>query len=447
MSSEDPPASIEHTTRTDGGADVLPARDSPPDRPGGSRRDPLVRALIVMCVVLSVLVAFLGGVWSERNLGGGNGGPVDADRLNEVAELLDGEYYRGPTDDASQQAFDDGLEQGALVGLAAGAGDPYTSYLPPDDAAPLTEQLSGQYGGIGITVQQRDGNLIITQLVPGGPAEAAGVRPEDTLVSVDGFALAGVSTADAGGRIRGEVGTTATLVVSRPGEAAPQTIAVTRAQLDSPVVVYALNPATNVAQIRVTGFTGVTTAQLDLALDQADTDDAAGIVLDFRGNGGGSVTAAQEMIGRFVPASRGPALFETVGRQGESGETSTLPIIARPDGVVSELPLVVLVDGGTASAAEIVAAALADYCRATVMGTATYGKGSVQRVHTFDDQSILRVTIAEWITPKGQRLDGLGVTIQVQVEPGATSDGRDYQLLAAGKYLQSGGSSSLNFGW
>ena len=447
MSHDAPQTSIDGTSRSDGGDQVLPSWDSPPDRPVGSRRDPLVRTLIVMCVVLSVLVAFLGGVWAERNLSGGRGGPVDADRLNEVAELLDGEYYRGPTDDVSQDAFDASLEQGALVGLAAGAGDPYTSYLPPDDAAPLTEQLSGQYGGIGITVQQRDAHLIVTQVLPGGPAEAAGVRREDALVSVDGFALAGVSTAEAGARIRGEVGTMATLVISRPGDAAPRTIAVTRAQLDSPVVVYTFDPATNVAQIRVSGFTGVTTAQLDQALDQADTDGALGFVLDFRGNGGGSVTAAQEMIGRFVPTSRGPALYETVGRQGDSDQTSTLPIIGPPDGVVSELPLVVLVDGGTASAAEIVAASLADYGRATVMGTATYGKGSVQRVHTFDDQSILRVTIAEWITPKGQRLNGLGVTIQVRVQPGTSADGQDYQVLAASKYLQSGGASSPGFGW
>ncbi len=439
--------STDAVERASDGGEVLPAWDNPAARPVGMRRDPLVRTLIVMCVVLSVLVAFLGGIWAERNLSGTNAGPVDADRLNEVAELIDGEYYRGPTDDASRAAFDDSLEQGAIVGLAAGAGDPYTSYLPPDDAAPLTEQLSGQYGGIGITVQQKDGNLIITQVLAGGPAEAAGVRPEDTLVSVDGFALAGVSTADAGARIRGEVGTTATLVISRPGEAATQTIAVTRAQLDSPVVVYSLDPTTRVAQIGVTGFTGVTTAQLDQALDRADADGATGIVLDFRGNGGGSVTAAQEMIGRFVPATQGPALYETVGRQGDSDQTSALPIIAPSDGVVSSLPVVVLVDGGTASAAEIVAASLADYGRATVMGTETYGKGSVQRVHTFDDQSILRVTIAEWITPKGQRLNGLGVTIQVQVEPGTTADGQDYQLLAAGTYLQSGGSSGTNFGW
>ncbi len=411
------------------------------------RRDPLVRGLAVMCVVLSVLVAFFGGVWTERNLSESLSGPVDADRLNDVAEMLDGEYYRGPTDDVSQAAFDESLEQGALVGLAAGAGDPYTTYLPPEDAAPLSEQLSGQYGGIGVTVQQRDGGLVIVQVLPGGPAEAAGVRPEDSLVSINGFPLVGVSTADAGLRIRGEVGTTAILMIGRPGESQPLTIPVVRRQLDAPVVVYTLDPASRIAQIHVSGFTGITTRQLDQALQTATTDGAVGLVLDLRDNGGGSVTAAQEMIGRFVLAALGPALYETVGRQGESDQTTSLPILGPPDGVVSTLPLVVLVNGNTASASEIVAASLADYGRATVIGSATFGKGSVQRVHTFEDESILKITVAEWLTPGGQRLDGVGVTIGVTVSPGTTADGQDAQRLAAQRYLLSGGASGVDFAW
>lgn len=408
-------------------------------------RDPFLTGLIGLAVVLAVLVAFLGGVWAERNLGESRG-PVDADRLNEVAGLLDAEYYRGPTDDASRAAFDQQLEQGALVGLTGGAGDPYTSYLPPEDAAPLTEQLSGQYGGIGVTVEQRDAGLTIVQVLPGGPAEAAGILPDDVLVSVDGVDLTGATTADAGGLIRGDVGTTVSLVVSRPATPDRLTIPVQRRQLDAPVVVYALDQATGIARLSVSGFTGVTTRQLDQALAQARTDGARGIVLDLRGNGGGSVTAAQEMIGRFVPAQDGPALYETIGRAGDSTDVSSLPIIA-PDGAVSTLPLAVLVDGGTASAAEIVAASLRDYGRATVIGSPSYGKGSVQRVHTFDDQAILKVTIAEWLTPKGQRLDGVGVTLDVAVAPGPANDGSDDQLAAATAYLVSGGVSGMDFGW
>lgn len=423
-----------------------PGSDDP--RPGTrSGRDPLVTGLIGLTVVLAILVAFLGGVWAERQLNESRGGLADADRLNEVAEVLDSEYYRGPTDDASRAAFDDRLEQAALVGLASGAGDPYTAYLPPDDAAPLAEQLSGQYGGIGITVQQRDARLLIVQVLPGGPAEAAGVQPNDVLLSVDGVDVTTASTADAGALIRGEVGTTVSLLLSRPATGERLTLSVQRQQLDAPVVVYSFDQVSAVARISVSGFTGVTTRQLDQALGQARTDGAVGLILDLRGNGGGSVTAAQEMIGRFVPAPAGPALYETIGRAGDSSDVSTLPIIAPEGGSVSTLPLVVLVDGGTASAAEIVAASLQDYGRATVMGSPTYGKGSVQRVHTFDDQSILKVTIAEWLTPKRQRLDGVGVTIDVEVAAGPPNDGADEQVAAAIAFLASGGASGVDFGW
>ncbi len=423
-----------------------PGIDQQTPAPRRAGRDPLVRTLIALCVLLTVIIAFLGGVWTERELVDRLGGPVDAGRLNEVAGLLDAEYYRGPTDDAEQAAFDERLEQGALVGLAEGAGDPYTSYLPPEDAAPLTEQLSGQYGGIGITVQQREGALAIVQVLAGGPAEAAGLRPDDLLIAVDGYDLTGATTEDAGVRIRGEVGTTVTLVVLRAGLVEPLTVPVERRQLDAPVVTYVLDPATRIGQIRVTGFTGVTTRQLDEALARARADGATGLVLDLRGNGGGSVTAAQEMIGRFVPATLGPALYETVGRAGDSDDVQSLPVLNPVDGIVSDLPLVVLVDAGTASASEIVAASLSDYGRATVMGTPTFGKGSVQRVHTFEDESILRVTIAEWLTPDRQRLEGVGVAVGVVVGAGEP-DGTDDQLTAAIALLRSGGTSAADFGW
>jgi carboxyl-terminal processing protease len=443
MSSEHAP--IEPADADDGHPVIEPSRPTV-DGPKPTGRDPLITGLIFLTVVLAILVSFLGGIWAERNLNGSGSGPLDADRLNEVAGLLDAEYYRGPLDEAARASFDDRLEQSALVGLASGAGDPYTSYLPPDTAAPLTEQLSGQYGGIGVTVQQRDGRLVIVQVLPDGPAEAAGVRPDDVLLSVDGTDLAGATTADAGALIRGEVGTTVSLALSRTLTGEQLTVPVERRQLDAPVVVYSLDPATGIARFSVSGFTGVTTRQLDQALAQARTDGAAGLILDLRGNGGGSVTAAQEMIGRFVPAQSGPALYETVGRAGDSDQVSSLPIIA-PDGGVSDLPLVVLVDGGTASAAEIVAASLRDYGRATVIGSPSFGKGSVQRVHTFNDDAILKVTIAEWLTPDHQRLDGVGVSLDVEVAAGSPDDARDDQLVAATAYLVSGGASGADFGW
>ncbi|HEV2527727.1 MAG TPA: S41 family peptidase [Thermomicrobiales bacterium] len=412
----------------------------------GRKGDPLIRLLAGLAVVLIAMVAFLGGVFVERELVS-RSGPIDDERLDEVAEIIQAEYYRGPTDDASQAAFEEQLEQGALEGIAAGAGDPYTAYLPPSDAAPLSTALSGQYGGIGVVVQQQDQRLVVTNVTPGGPAEEAGLRPGDVLVSVDDFQLAGVSVSDAGERIRGEVGTVATVVVDRIATGERLTFAAERERLETPVVDYRFDAETGIATISVAQFNATTTAQLDRSLILARADGATGLILDLRGNGGGTVTAAQEMIGRFVPAAQGPALYETVGRAGAAEDYVSLPIIGTPDGSVSDLPLVVVVDGNTASAAEIVAASLRDYGRAVVLGEPTFGKGSVQRIHEFDDRSILRVTIAEWLTPDRQRLNGVGVVIDVPVTGGPTPESEDAQLEAATAWLLSGGTSSATFGW
>lgn len=404
----------------------------------------LTRVLIGLLVVLGLLVAFLGGVTLERYRVDGE--RIDAGRLNEVADIIERDYYRGPGEGDSEDTFDDALENGALVGLAAGAGDPYTAYLPPDDAAPLAEALSGQYGGIGVTVEQRGSDLVVIATLPDGPAERAGIRGGDVLLAVDGTDLAGASTADAGAVIRGDAGTTATVVVLRPSTGERLTFTAERARLDAPIVTYAFDPATGIGHLRVSQFSGVTTAQLDRALAQATADGATGLVLDLRGNGGGSVISAQELLGRFLSPSVGPALYETTGRQSDGGELISLPILAAEGQAPNALPMVVLVDGGTASASEIVAATLSDYGRATVMGSPTFGKGSVQRVHTFADESILRVTIAEWLTPAQRRLDGIGVPIAVPVASGDAA-GSDLQFAAAVAFLRSGGTSATAFGW
>lgn len=411
------------------------------------RHDRTLSVLVGLSGVLVVLIAFLGGVWTERHLTAGAAGPLDDTRLNNVAQTLEDEYYRGPTSQASASAFNDQIEQHALAGMVGGAGDPYTVYLPPDDAQPLTDTLSGQYGGIGITIQSQNGRIVTTQVMDGGPAQRAGVRAGDLLVSADGHDVRTSDTTAAGNLIRGPVGSTLNLVVTRASSGQQLAFAIARERLESPDVVYSFDPATRIARLQVTVFSGVTTSQLDAAMAQASSDGAQAYVLDLRGNGGGSVTAAQEMIGRFVSPSAGPALYETVGRQGTSDQTTPIPIIGREDGVVSDLPMVVLVDGNTASAAEIVAASLGDYHRATVMGVATFGKGSVQRIHTFDDGAVLKVTIAEWRTPSGQRLEHRGVPIGVVIPVASAPTASDAQYAAAVRYLRSGGASNLPFGW
>lgn len=446
-------------TTNDGGEPLV--KDGRPAVRGDERRladderlssrsvgDRLTYALIALCGIFLALVSFLGGMLVEReyNPRDISDSPVDGERIEEVARIVEGEYYYLPEDPQAREQLAQEMEEGALEGMVAGLGDPYTAYLPPEDAGPLNDQLEGEYEGIGVSIQVIDGQLVVLRPLPGSPAERVGIKAGDIIVAADGVPLGGLTLAEAGEYVRGPAGTTVTLEVFRPELEQTLTFTVTRERLEEQVVIYRFDQATGIAYIRVTIFSDKTTSQLDAALRQARADGATGMVLDLRGNGGGWVVAAQEMIGRFVNPAMGYALYEDSGHDGDGGELVGQPILAG-DVTVYDLPLVVLVDGGTASAAEIVAGALRDYGRAVLIGETTFGKGSVQRIHEFEDGASLRVTIAEWLTPNRTFLTGQGLAPDVVVPVGTAPVTRDIQLDAAVQYLLTAGWSGLDLGW
>jgi len=409
------------------------------------------RFTLVLAVGLLIAVtAFAAGMLAERDIfhdggfghalssigiGGSAGSGDDLARVRQVEQLVEQEYYGRPTSPQQAAAFQQKLEYGALTGMLQAVGDQYTSFLAPAAQAPVAQQLSGQYGGIGIWVDTKDGKLTVVSPMPDSPAEKAGIKPGDVLVSADGHPLAGLSQDDATNLIRGQAGSKVHLVIQRPGAAQPLTLDVPRQEIAMPAVVYTLLPQ-KVAWIQVTVFGDQTTPQLDDALKQAKADGAKGIVLDLRDNGGGWVQSAQEMIGRFVPASRGVALYEDTDPHGTA--LNGQPIL---NGGVETFttPLVVLVNGGTASAAEIVAGALHDYGRAEIVGTQTFGKGSVQRVHDFSDGSSVRITFAHWLTPKQHEINGHGISPDVVVAmPKNPPPNTDPQLARAVQDVLSG---------
>ncbi len=406
--------------------------------PDGNSIEPQSNQLIppglaAAVAVLLVVASFAAGIIAERVVFQSDGGRDAAGPpVGQIEQLLIDESYYWPDDSETQEAFRDAIDYAALQGafplLAEQKWlDRYTSYLPPDLAEDVARQLAGEYEGIGVYIEETDGVLTIVSPIPDSPAEEAGLRPGDILLAADGVSFDGMTLDEAQALVQGPEGTTVQLTLLRPGETTPFTVGVERRKIDTPVVTYALEPASNVAVIRVSIFNDKTTEQLDIALGQAEVDGAVGIVLDLRGNGGGWVTAAQEMIGRFVPTGSGVALYEDED-QAEDNDLVEVPIIGEgPE--VYELPLTILVDGGTASAAEIVAGALNDYDRAEIVGVQTYGKGSVQRVHDFEDGSSLRVTIALWLTPDRTVLEGVGITPDVEVlEPEGTPAEQDPQL-------------------
>lgn len=394
-----------------------------------------IRYLALGCLVL--LIGFAGGILAERDVFN----PLDSHgfpTLDTVHALVDGNYYYRPASGTPTATFEQNLQYNAISGMMGGLDD-YSRFLPPQQATAAANQLAGQYSGIGINANFANGAITVISPMIGQPADRAGVQAGDVIVAVDGHNLAKLSEDQALGMIKGPPGSKVRLTINRPDEKQPLDVPVTRALIDVPVVNYRFFPATKTAWIQIVVFGDKTTAQLDEALGKATHDGATGIVLDLRHNGGGWVTAAQEVIGRFLPASTGPAFWEdqTPG----SSAAQSLPIVNGATKVFST-PLVVLVDGGTASASEIVTGALEDYGRATVVGEKSFGKGSVQKVFDLTDGSSVRITFAEWLTAKQHRIQGTGIQPAVVVKAGkGTGPSGDAQIDAAIVVLQKGGES------
>jgi carboxyl-terminal processing protease len=415
---------------------------------------------------------FAGGSIFERRQFGGLDRNVDPDdaaafpRLAEVRELIEDEYYYRPASPEARPTFAAQLERDAVAGMAAaataatpvaavddylglledgalrgmtdGLRDEYSAFFAPPEQATLAEELAGEIEGIGVYAIQPEGRFTIVSVIPGSPAHEAGLRPNDVIDAADGTSLQGITNEAALALIRGPAGSTVTLTIVRPGEAAPLTVEVERRAVALPVVNYEPAADGRVAVIQATIFNDKTTEQLDAALGRAKEEGVDGIVLDLRHNGGGWVTGAREMVGRFVPADRGPALYE----DGEAEADDELIVASILGGGVEvfDLPLAVLVDGGTASAAEIVAGALRHYGRATLVGAPTFGKGLVQIVHDLPDGSSVRVTTAEWFTPDERPIPETGLLPDVPIElPPTTPPGEDPQRDRAVQLVLGGG--------
>lgn len=394
-----------------------------------------VRMTAFMLMVL--IVGVTAGMLVERYLVADRASSIPQfPDLDAVTSILENDFYYRPSDPVAEATWTAGLEQQAIGGMLGGLDDKYTRYLEPQAATSASNQLSGTYGGIGVSIGTPKDQVTITAVLPAGPAAKAGILPRDIILAVDGRDVTVQS--DISALIQGQIGTKVNLTLQRPGETTPRMFDITREEIVTAPVTYTMIPETKYAVIRIEIFGDQTTALVNTYLKQAESDHAAGIILDLRRNGGGWVNSAQEVIGRFVPSTSGPALYEdpTLAAGGEV----SLPIL-NGDAAVYTGPLVVLVDAGTASAAEIVAGALRDYDRAAIVGRKTFGKGSVQRIYDFKDGSSMRVTVAEWLTPTKRPIQAVGISPDVTVsqDEHASSD-RDSDLVQAILVLNAGAS-------
>jgi carboxyl-terminal processing protease len=334
--------------------------------------------------------------------------------LAEVIDFLESDsYYRPDENDAFEQ-WQSELERRAIDAMLQSSGDAYAAFLPPDEATASAERLSGEYEGIGVSVGEGEaGRIDVVSVMIDSPADLADVRVGDTVTEVESTPIPTGDLDLAVSLLRGDAGTSVSVTFQRPNASA-FTLNLERERIATGVktVGYQYFSEQGIAVIQIALFAATTTDELDKALALARDDHADRLLLDLRGNPGGWVFEAQRVIGRFVEPEAGPALLEDTW-PADDGMVD-VPIV-NDNAAPYDGELVVLVDENTASAAEIVAAALQDHNRATIAGARTFGKGSVQRVYDFASGDSLRLTVAEWFTPDRARLQGVGVVPDVVV--------------------------------
>lgn len=313
------------------------------------------------------------------------------------------------------------LTEGAIEGMVGALDDPYTVYLDPAAAKELGDGLSGVLSGIGAEVGVKDRRLLIVAPLPDSPAAQVGLRPQDEVQKIDGQSVGEMSFVEAVRRIRGEEGTTVTLTIVHDGETEAQDIVVTRAKITINSVTSEIR-SDGVGYIKVSAFHEDTTTSLRKVLDEFTTRKVSGVVLDLRANPGGLLSEGISVTSLFL--SEG----DVVKRKNKDG-TVTAYQVSVPAKLPST-PLVVLVDGGSASASEIVAGALQDHGRARLVGEQTFGKGSVQELDDLRNGGQLKVTVAQWLTPNDRLINGTGITPDVVVAGDTTGD-TDPQLARA----------------
>ena len=329
----------------------------------------------------------------------------------EVWGLVDSEFYHKEPLNYKKMTY------GAIEGMLRSLGDDYTGFDEPVNAAARQERLSGQFEGIGAYVEFKDGKLLIVSPIEESPAEKAGILAGDQVLKVDGQELApqleGIDPAEAAAKaasiIRGPKGTPVVLTVFRADTNETREFTITRDAIPL-ISVRTKLVAGNIAYVQVSEFKGTTTEELDKALTTVLQQQPAGVILDLRNNPGGYLHIAREMLGRFLPD--GVALKEEFS----DGSISNLDIInsGGPPRLL-DVPMIVLTNGGSASASEIVVGALRDRQRATLVGEKTFGKGSVQAIKQLSDKSSARITIARWLTPNGDEIHKKGIEPQVYV--------------------------------
>lgn len=365
-------------------------------------------------------------------LGASSGQPQDVDfaAFWQAWNLLQNNFVQ--THASGTTPTDQEKVYGAIAGLADSYGDPYTVFLPPADAQQFNEDISGAFGGVGMELGERGGSLTVVAPLKDSPAAAAGVRSGDIILGIDGKPAEHLAVEAAVKLIRGTVGTSVTLILKRAGEPSPLTIKIVRQTIKIPII-NTYNRADGIFVIELYSFSENSTDLFRQALRQFFASGSTKLILDLRGNPGGYLEAAVQMASYFLPVGEVVVTEDFKGK----GDNVAHRSIGYNVFANKRLSMAILVDQGSASASEILAGALSQNGVAKLVGTRTFGKGSVQQLMKLGDGAELKITIARWLTPNGQSISdgGLEPDIKADRTPEEYVAGKDPQKDAAVSWL------------
>lgn len=402
------------------------------------------QSILLSSVLIASLAAFSLGWFFANNIGTGkyisrnslqtlekNDPEINAvlkiRDVDEVWKTLRDSYY-----DATKLSLSE-LEFGAVKGFVKGIGDEYTVFMTPEESKEFENGLEGQLEGIGAQLEVKAGKLIVVSPLKNSPAERAGIRAGDIILSINGKIAADMTFYEAIKAIRGKKGTSVMLKIFREDIPEPFEIGIKRAEITiDTITVKKLSG--DIFHVSINQFNDHTKTEFQNVIQKILLEKAKGMIVDLRGNGGGFLDIAVDMVSEFIPGEQ-PAV---VIKKRDSTKNETVKTYGNAK--LIDIPLAVLVNKGSASASEIVAGALQDYKRALIIGERTFGKGSVQEINKLPDGSSLRLTIAKWFTPLDRSIDDVGIIPdrEVKMTEEDIKQNRDPQLEEAIEYLTKG---------
>ena len=323
---------------------------------------------------------------------------TEFDKLYSAYDTLKGSYFA--------KIDEEKLIDGAINGMVDSLDDPYSDYMDKKEAKSFDDSISSSFNGIGAEIQEQDGYIMVVSPIKDSPAEKAGLKPNDKIMSVDGKSIQGMSANEAVLLIRGEKGTTVKLTIQRPGIEEIMDVSIVRDTIPIETV-YGEMLEDGIAKVQITSFSSNTTKELIAKLDELKNQGMKGLVLDLRQNPGGLLEEAISISSLFLPNNE--VILQIEDRNGKRKAITSTSTKDNPN-----VPLVVVIDKGSASASEILAAAVNESADVTLVGEKSFGKGTVQQARKFSDGSNLKLTTEKWLTPDGNWIHKKGITPDVE---------------------------------